>query len=66
LRCKPDCGWRGFRFSRNLFRRRKRRVISVLFVILFIATAALTVRYVLSRVGGGQSGAQDDGIREVE
>jgi hypothetical protein len=37
-----------------------------LFVVLFIATAALTVRYVLSRAGLGRGGAGDDGIQEVE
>jgi hypothetical protein len=66
LSCKPDCGWRGFRFSRSLFRRRKRRLRSALFVVLFIAMAALTVRYVLSRAGAGPGGTHDDGFREVE
>jgi hypothetical protein len=37
-----------------------------LFVVLFIAAAAWTVRYVLSRAGSGQGGAGEDGIQEVE
>lgn len=64
LRCKPDCGWRGFRFSRSLFRRRKRRLMYVLLVVLFIATATWTVRYLLARVG--PRAPEDDGIREVQ
>ena len=66
LRCKPNCGWRGFRFSRSLYRRRRRRLMYALFVVLFIATAAWTVRYVLSRAGAGQGGPADDGIQEVD
>ena len=38
-----------------------------LFVVLFIAVAALTVRYVVSRAGPSQGGGtRDDGIQEVE
>ena len=66
LRCKPNCGWRGFRFSRSLFRRRERRLMVALFVVLFIAIAAWTVRYVLSRAGSGSGGTQDDGVQEVD
>jgi hypothetical protein len=66
LRCKPDCGWRGFRFSRSLFRRRKRRLRYALFIVLFIAAAAWTVRYALSRAASGQGGAVDDGVQEVD
>ena len=66
LRCKPNCGWRGLRFSRSLFRRRKRRLMYALFIVLFIAMAAWTVRYVLARAALGRGGAGDDGIQEVE
>lgn len=66
LRCKPACGWRGLRFSRSRFRQRKRHLISALFVVLFIAIAAWTVRYLLSRAGAGQGGPADDGIQEVD
>jgi hypothetical protein len=41
-------------------------LISALFVVLFIAIAAWTVRYLLSRAGAGQGGAVDDGIQEVD
>jgi len=37
-----------------------------LFVVLFIAIAAWTVRYLLARAGAGQGGAVDDGIQEVD
>ena len=37
-----------------------------LFVMLFIAMAAYTVRYLLLRTGSGQGGTGDDGIQEVE
>jgi hypothetical protein len=66
LRCKPSCGWRGFRFSRSLLRRRKKRLRYALFVVLFLVATAMTVRYVLSRAGAGQGGTVDDGIQEVE
>jgi hypothetical protein len=66
LRCKPDCGWRGFRFSRSLYRRRRRRLMYALFVVIFIVTAAWAVRCVLSRASTGQGGAVDDGVREVD
>jgi hypothetical protein len=66
LRCKPNCGWCGFRFSRSLYRRRKRRLVYALFVVFFVAMAAWTVRYVLLRAGLSQGGTVDDGIREVE
>jgi hypothetical protein len=36
----------------------------VLLVVLFIATAAWTVRYLLARVG--PRAPEDDGIREVQ
>ena len=66
LRCKPACGWRGLRFSRSRFRQRKRHLISALFVVLFIAVAAWTVRYVLSRAASVPGGTGDDGIQEVD
>ena len=37
-----------------------------LFLVLFIAAAAMTVRYMLSRYGSGQSGPRDEGIQEVD
>jgi hypothetical protein len=37
-----------------------------LFVVLFIAIAAWTVRYVLARAGASQGSAGDDGIQEVD
>jgi uncharacterized membrane protein len=40
--------------------------MSAVFVVLFIAIAAVTVRYLLSRSGAGQGGAVDDGIQEVD
>jgi hypothetical protein len=66
LRCKPNCGWHGFRFSRSLFRRRRGRLMYALFVVLFIAAAALTVRYVLARAGSGPGGTAGDEILEVD
>jgi zona occludens toxin (predicted ATPase) len=63
LRCKPHCGWHGFRFSRSLFRRRKRRLMYALFILLFIATAVWTVRHVISGAGAAPP---DDGTDEVE
>jgi ABC-type maltose transport system permease subunit len=63
-RCTTECGWRGLRFSRSQFRRRKRRLKATLFVVLFIVTAAVTVRYVLTHLGSVQSPPGDDGIQE--
>jgi hypothetical protein len=40
--------------------------MTALFVVLFVAVAPWTVRYVLSRAGSGQGGLRDDGIQEVE
>lgn len=37
-----------------------------LFVVLFIAAAALTVRYVLARAGSGPGGTAGDEILEVD
>jgi len=64
LPCKPNCGWRGFRFSRSLLRRRRKRLRYALFVVLFLVATAMTVRYVLSRAGAGQGRHVDDGIRK--
>jgi hypothetical protein len=65
LRCKPNCGWRGFRFSRTQFRRRKRHLKVTVVVVLFVAIAVITIRYLVLR-GGMGGGAHDDGIQEVE
>jgi hypothetical protein len=40
--------------------------MTAFFVVLFIATAALTVRYVLLRVGANPGGAHDDGVQETD
>jgi hypothetical protein len=40
--------------------------MSALFVVLFIAVAAWTVRYVVSRAGSGQGDPHEDGIHEAE
>jgi hypothetical protein len=40
--------------------------MTALLIVLFVAVAAWTVRYVLSRAGLGQGGLHDDGIQEVE
>ena len=66
LRCKPNCGWHGLRFSRSLLRRRRRHLTYALFVMLFVATAAVTVRYLLARAASGQGSTGDEGIQEVE
>jgi len=66
LRCKPNCGWRGFRFSRSLLRRRRRRLGYALFVVLFIVATAWTVRHLLLRVGSSQGEMIDDGIQEID
>jgi hypothetical protein len=34
--------------------------------MLFVATAALTVRYLLARAASGQGSTRDEGIQEVE
>ena len=66
LRCNTKCGWRGFRFSRSLLRRRKRRLRATMLVMLFILATAMTVRYVLSRASSGQAAAHEGGVQEVE
>jgi hypothetical protein len=38
----------------------------LLSIALFIAAAALTVRYLVARIGSGQGGTHDDGIQEGE
>jgi hypothetical protein len=40
--------------------------VTALFIVLFVAVAAWTVRHVLSRAGSGQGGVRDDGIQEVD
>jgi hypothetical protein len=66
FRCTAECGWSGFRFSRSQFLRRKRKVRAALVVLLFLVIAAVTVRFVLSRVGLGSGPLHDEGIQEVE
>jgi hypothetical protein len=66
MRCTSKCGWRGVRFSRSQLHRRKRRLKTTLFVVLFIVIAAVTVRYALSRYGSRPSEPRDEGIREVD
>jgi len=64
FRCTTQCGWSGFCFSRSQFRKRKKKIRFALIVVFFVLAAACTVRYMLSRVGVGDS--HDDGIQEVE
>jgi hypothetical protein len=64
FRCTDECAWHGYRFSRSRLRRQKRRVQKILLVALFVAVAAVTVRYAITHVGAGPSKPQDDGIRE--
>ena len=65
-RCTTKCGWRGLRFSRSQFLRRKRKLRVAFVVALLILLAAATVRLVLSRVGSSSSATHDDGVQEVE
>jgi ABC-type lipoprotein release transport system permease subunit len=64
LRCHTKCGWRGYRFSRSLFGRRKRRLRIILIILFFMVIAGMTVRHMVLRAGLGQSGAQEDNILE--
>jgi len=66
FRCTTECGWRGLRFSRSQYRRQKRKLRALLFFLLFVVVAAITVRYVLARIGSGPNGPRDEGILEVE
>ena len=66
FRCKPECGWRGLRFSKSRFRHRKSRLKVAVIVVFFVLAAAVAVHVVLSRVGSGSGPAHDEGIQEVE
>jgi hypothetical protein len=64
--CTPECGWRGYRFSRSQFRRRMRQVRVALLVLLLGLAVVGAVWYALSRVSSGRGATPDDGIQEVE
>ncbi len=64
-RCTPDCGWRGLRFSQSRFRKQKKRLRVAVIVAVFLLMAAVTVRYVLARVGT-RTPTGGDGIGEVD
>ena len=66
LRCTTKCGWRGLRFSRSLFRARRRRLGATLMVVLFIMTAGVTVRYLIARFGSNTGSPPDQGIEDGE
>ena len=59
-RCAHECGWRGLRFSRSLFRARSRRLRVAAIVVLFVVVAAASVYFMLSRAGLRAGGSHDD------
>jgi hypothetical protein len=64
FRCSAQCGWRGLRFSRSQYRKRKKKIRFALVVLFFVLAAAYTVHYMLPSDGVG--GTHDDGIQEGE
>lgn len=47
--CSPACGWHGLRFSRSLRRASRRRKRIAWIVLMLVLTAAMGIRFILSR-----------------
>ncbi len=60
-RCSTQCGWNGIRFSRSRYRRSKKKLRFALVVLVFVVAAAMTVRYMLPRVG--TEGSHDEEVQ---
>jgi hypothetical protein len=61
-RCSTQCGWKGIRLSRSRYRRSKKKLRFALVVLFFAIAAAMTVRYMLPRVG--TDGNHDEDVQE--